>query len=590
MNEHKPPRNSADPFLLEVIKSSFDAIADQMALIILRTAHSAIVRDTMDYSTAVCDLQGRTLAQGVTNPIHLGSFYDAMQCVIARYDGDIYPDDVFIFNDPYDAAGQHLPDIYIVKPIFFDGCLVGFATTLAHHSDVGGIVPGSNAIGSTEIFQEGLRLPILKLLDKGEPNKAIWDIIALNVRVPDDLLGDIQAQMAACVIGEREIVELYRRYGAETLSDYGEHLHDYAEQLARSQIANIPDGTYEFSDCLDGLGPNPEPIVFKAKIIVKGDSVVVDWTGTSPQVRGGVNSPMPYTKAGAYCALRSIMSAEVPNCHGYTRPITVIVPKGCMLDVQFPGPCGVKGITGFRMIDCLFGALAQAVPDKVSADNSGGATLPTIAGYENGKAFVFCETVAGNWGGTADHDGQDSVAHVGANQTNVPIEMIEARFPLRVERYGIIPDTGGPGKFRGGLSIVREYRLVRGDALLMVRSDKRKFPPHGLFGGKSGAPSFNFVNPETDNIVLPVMMTEPYSMKQGDVFRHFMAGGGGYGDPLQRDPAHVLQDVIEEMISVEGAARDYGVVIEGDPPATNHAQTTRLRQHRRASERPVPPF
>ncbi|MSP68129.1 MAG: hydantoinase B/oxoprolinase family protein [Alphaproteobacteria bacterium] len=580
MTEHGPATNQPDPFLLELIRSSFDAIADQMALIMLRTAHSGIVRDTMDYSTALCDAKGRTLAQGVTNPVHLGSFYDAMQCVLRRFDGDFNGGDVFIFNDPYEAAGQHLPDIYIVKPIFFAGQLVAFATTVAHHSDVGGMVPGSNAIGSTEIFQEGLRLPILKFLERGVPVQPIWDIIRLNVRVPDDVMGDLQAQMAACTICEREVEELYRRYGGDTLGAYVEHLHDYAEQLARSQIAAIPDGVYEFSDHLDGLGENPEPIALHVKITVRGSNVVVDWTGTSPQVPGGVNAPLPFTKAAAYAALRSVMSAAVPNCHGYTRPITVVAPLGSLVNVKYPGPCGIKGITGYRMIDCLFGALAKAVPDKVAADNSGGATLPTIAGYENGKAFVFCETVAGNWGAAFDHDGQDGVAHMGANQTNIPIEMIEARFPVRIEQYGIITDTGGPGTFRGGLSVIREYRLVRGEALLMVRSDKRAFPPHGLFGGHEGAPSFNIVNPETDPVVLPVMTTEPYSIKQGDVFRHIMAGGGGFGEPLSRDPARVVQDVIEERITIAGAERDYGVVIVGNPPLVDQELTRRLRQRR----------
>ena len=260
-----------DPVLLEVIKNGFETIADEIALILLRTAYSAIVRDAMDYSTAICDSRGRTLAQGLTTPLHLGSFYDAMQHVIGQYEGRIEPGDVFIGNDPYVASGQHLPDIYIILPIFIDGALEGWSTTVAHHVDVGGIIPGSNSLGATEIYQEGLRLPFLKLYDKGNLNQAIWDIILVNVRVPELLLGDLHAQSVACHVGAREFEELFRRYGAETMHFYIDELHDYAEALARSEIAEIPDGTYEFTDHIDGLGENPETIVFHVSLTVRGD-------------------------------------------------------------------------------------------------------------------------------------------------------------------------------------------------------------------------------------------------------------------------------------------------------------------------------
>ena len=550
-----------DPFLREVIRYAFDAIADNMALTLMRTSHSGIVRDSLDFSTALSDATGQTIAQGVCTPMHLGCFQDAVGKVIQDYEGKIYPEDVFIFNDPFVAAGQHLPDIYITTPIFYGRKIVAWATALAHHSDVGGIVAGSNALGAYEIFQEGLRLPIVKFLEKGTPNQALWDVIALNVRTPDKVIGDLQAQIAACKSCEREFNELLERYGVDTVLRYADNLQDYAEQLTKSEIRQIPNGSYGFKDHIDGLGENPKPIVLQVQVTVEDERIIVDWEGSSEQVSGGVNPSFPFTKSCAYAALRSILSADIPNCEGFSRPITVNAPLGSILNPKFPAPCGARGITGYRMIDCLFGALSAALPDSVTADTTGGSTLPTISGYENGKAYVFCETFMGTWGGTSDHDGQEGVPHMGANQSNVSIEMIEQDYPIRINEYGFVPDSAGAGEFRGGLALVREYEVLSDDTVLNVRSDKRDYPPHGLFGGKEGKPSKNILNPGRTERLLPVLMTEVEKLNTGDVFRHEMAGGGGYGSPWIRNPEYVLKDVIEEKVSIEAAREDYGVII-----------------------------
>jgi N-methylhydantoinase B len=572
-----------DPFQLEVIRHSFDAVAEDMSLTLMRTAHSGIVRDSLDFSTSICDALGQPLAQGICTPMQLGSFYDAMRRLIRDYEGRISPGDVFIANDPYEAAGQHLPDIYVAMPIFDGDRIVAWSTTIAHHSDVGGIVAGSNALGAEEIYQEGLRLPIVKFVEAGRRNQALWDVIAINVRTPDKVLGDLQAQMAACMSGEREMKALFARYGTDTVLRYADHLHDYTERLTRAELREIPEGTYHFTDHIDGLGANPEPVVLQVAVTIRDGSALVDWEGTSPQVKGGINPSFPFTKACAYTAFRSILKADLPTCHGFARAIEVRAPLGSLLNPTFPAPCGARGITGYRMIDCLLGALASAVPDRVTADTSGGSTLPTIAGYRDGKAFVFCETFMGTWGGTSAHDGQSGVPHMGANQSNVPVEMIESDYPIRIERYGLVPDTGGPGRYRGGLSLTREYRVLNDEAILNIRSDKRRFPPHGLFGGGTGAPSLNLINPDAENRLLPVLMTEVEKLRRGDVYRHIMAGGGGYGDPLDRDPADVLADVIEEKVSL-GHARDaYGVVVlPGRPPCVDDAATQALRARRRA--------
>ena len=478
-----PRHLEIDPFQLELMKSCFDTIADDMALTLMRTAHSGIVRDSLDFSTALLDAEGLTVAQGICTPMHMGSFYDAMRKLIVQYDGRIDPGDVFIFNDPYAAEGQHLPDIYITTPIFTpdgrssNGRLVAWATTVAYHSDVGGIVAGSNALGAEEIFQEGLRLPVVKFMARGEPNQALWDVIALNVRTPEKVMGDLQAQLAACRSGEREMRELFERYGVDTVLDYGAHLQDYAQRLTRAEIAEFPDGVYEFTDHIEGLGENPELVVVKTTVTVAGEDVSIDFTGTSDQIRGGINPTFPFTKASCYAALRSVMVSDIPNCHGFTVPITVTAPKGSLVNPLFPSPCGARGITGYRIIDCLFGALAQALPDRVTADTAGGSTLPTIAGYENGRAFVFCETFMGTWGATSGHDGQQGVPPAGADDGGREVEA-RRRVPPRDVGRGRLrrPARARPGP--------RAARRDRGEGDPRARRARVRGGARGIRGSR----------------------------------------------------------------------------------------------------------
>ncbi|MDB5944340.1 MAG: apc4 [Ramlibacter sp.] len=544
-----------DPYLLEVLRSAFDTIADNLAITVMRTAYSEIVRESLDFSTALCDADGMTLAQGVCTPMHLGSFHDAMVNLRRSREGDIHPGDVFIFNDPFLAAGQHLPDIYVVAPVFIDGAIEGWATTLAHHSDVGGIVAGSNALGATEVFQEGLRLPILKLYVGGVPNETVWSIIEANVRTPKLVFGDLHAQVAACTNGVREFKELIERYGLDTIRAAGKALHEHAEKLVRAELAEFPRGEYTFTDHIDGLGENPTPVVFQVKVTFTGDGVIVDWAGTSPQVAGGINSTFPFTKSCAYAGIRSVLKQNVPNCHGFTVPIEVRAPEGSVVKPLFPAPTGARGITGYRMLDCLMGALAAAVPERVTADGSGGSSLPTFAGIVDGKQFVFCETLMGTSGACEAHDGQEGIAHIGANQANVPVELIEARYPLRVEEYGLVRDSGGPGRLRGGMSIKRSYRVLCDNATLNIRSDKRDHPPHGLFGGEPGKGSMTVIRRGDQQIVVPALPLTPLALKKGDLVEHTMPGGGGWGDPAERLPEAVALDLLQERIS-PAAARD----------------------------------
>jgi N-methylhydantoinase B len=578
----KPAR---DPITLEVIKHALDSIGDEMALTVMRSAYSGIVRDGLDYSTALCDAEGQLLSQGVTTPLHLGSFPDAMVILLEKCRGDIYPEDVFIFNDPYGSGGTHLPDIYIIKPIFFEGSRQGFSCTVAHQTDIGGLVPGSNSIHSTEIFQEGLCIPTLKLYERGQLNKSIIEILKKNVRVPVLVMGDIRAQLSACTVGEKAFLELAKRYGVERLKVHLQELIDYTEELVRAEIGKLPDGEYRFVDYIDGLGEEPKPIQIHVRLSIQGDTMTVDFDGTSQQVKAGINSPLPFSKSAVYVAVRSVMGADIPNNAGYFRPIIVKAPFGSVVNPKDYAPCAVRGITGFRITDTVLGALAQVLPGRVPADGEGGSSLPNIGGYHEGKPFIYVESVMGTWGGRPDRDGAEGMPHPAANQTNQPIELIEATLPLRIERYGFVQNSGGAGKFRGGLALVREWRLLAEEAVLSIRSDKRRIRPYALHGGKPGTPSWNIINPGHENErILPVLPMEGVILKQGDLFRHIMPGGGGWGNPLERDPERVLDDVLDEKLTVEYVQCAYGVVIDPER-LTIDKEATRKKRAEMLAER-----
>src|SRR5215472_930094 len=537
-----------DPISFEVIQNGLGSIVDEMALTVMRTAYSGIVKDALDYSTAFCDRRGEMIAQGLTIVLHLGSFPTAVRQILAKFAGRIDPGDVFILNDPYGSGGIHLPDIYVIEPVFIDDALEGFSCVLAHHTDVGGIVPGSNSTAATEIYQEGLRIPTLKLYARGEPNEAIFEILAKNVRVPDKVLGDLRAEIAAATIGERAYRDLARRYGAAPLRDYTAELLDVSERLAREEIRALPKGTFRCTGHIDGDSIESGPVVFQVAVTIEDDRVVVDFAGTSPQVKAGINSPLPVSQSAVYGALRLVLDPSIPNSAGYFRAIEVRASEGTVVNPRLPAACGARGITGFRIMDIVLGALAQAVPDHVPADGEGGNTILSMGGYgPGGEPWVYVDLVAGARGGGPRADGAEGVPHPASNIANSPVELIEAEAPVRIESYGLVPDSGGPGAYRGALGQIREVRCLADDAVLQIRSDKRRFPPFGLASGQPGTPSWNILNPGDGQTILPTLTMGP--IRRGDLLRHVMAGGGGWGDPLDRDPALVRADVWNEKVT-----------------------------------------
>lgn len=568
--------SAVDPVTFEVVRNALGSMVDEMALIIMRTAHSGVVKDALDYSTAFCDRNGQMIAQGLTISMHLGSFPGAVESILDHYAERLQPGDTFIMNDPYGSGGIHLPDIYVIRPVFVGGEVEAFACTVAHHTDVGGIVPGSNASTATEIYQEGLRLPTLKLFERGEPNEAIFKIVEKNVRVPKKVLGDLRAQIAAANTGQRTYLELVERYGVESLRRYTDALLDYSERLARAEIRALPNGVYRFTDYIDHDSVDPDPVVFRVAVVVEDNHLIVDFAGTSPQVRGGINSPFPFTKSAVYAAVRLVMDPSIPTSAGYFRTVEVRAEEGTVVHPVLPGACGARGITGFRIMDAVQGALAQAVPERVWADGEGGNSIVSLGGYDaRRRPFVYVDLISGARGAGAWGDGPEGVPHPGSNNANTPVELIEAEYPLRFEQYGLVPDTGGAGQFRGALAQVRELRFLGDDATLQLRSDKRRFPPYGLCGGQPGTPSSYVLNPGPDEQTLPTIGMSP--IRQGDVLRHVLAGGGGWGDPLARDPDLVRVDVASEKLSVAYAAAVYGVVIDPVSLEIDRAATVQRR-------------
>ena len=565
-----------DPITLEIMQNALASAADEMAMALYRTAYSTIVRDCLDYSTSLCDGDGQMIAQGVTIPLHLGSVPFAMETLFAKFGDDMDEGDIFILNDPFEG-GMHIPDIFIIKPVYWEGERIAFAVSTAHHLDLGGRLPGSSACDNTEIFQEGLRIPWLKLYRKGEPDEAILSLIRTNVRVPRMTLGDLRAQVSACHIGERAIKDLIRRYGRETLLECCRALMDYTEKLMRAEISSWPDGSHTFTDYMDNDGVGGGPVKLQATITIDGDSLMADFTGSSPQVPGALNNTLSFTSSVVYLCVRSVMQEDFPNTAGMFRPIDIIAPEGTVLNGVMPAASSMRGVTGFRLVDTVFGALAGLLPDRVLAAGEGGNSLIIIGGqHPDNSPYVYYELLSGTWGARPGLDGNDGLCNPANVAGNIPIEQAESEYPIRIERYGLIRDSGGAGQYRGGMCIEREWTLLEGESHLAIRSDRRDHPPYGLYGGMPGTTSNNILYHENDSEVLPTMIST--TMKAGQTFYHRQASGGGWGDPLKREPEKVAIDVKNDKVSIEAAKESFGVVLNPETVEVDEQATEELRK------------
>ena len=512
-----------DPIRLELMKNAFAAVADEMAATVVRTARSSVIKEAMDFSTGLLDLKGNLVAQGLCLPVHMGSFPPTLATVLEKFGGDIHPGDVFALNDPYTGAGLHLPDIFVFKPVFYDGKLLAFAAAIGHQTDIGGRVPGGNACDNTEIFQEGLRIPPLRIIDQGRPVEAFFDILRLNVRVPDTVIGDVKATIAACTRGERALIALAKKHGADAIMADMANLLDYSEALTRAEFGAFPDGAWDFEDFLADDGFSTDPIRIAARVIKQGTDITVDFTGTSRQVKGSINLPIAMTQSSVYACVRSIVGPNVPTNSGFMRPIHVITEEGSIVNPVSPAPVAARGLTSMRVTEAIWGALASMLPEKVFACGAQGDFGVTIAGYREKRPFVLLEFLFGTWGGRPNKDAIDALSSLAVNYSNTPVEIVEQEQPIRIEEYGFRQDSGGAGKFRGGLGLVREYRLVGVDeAVLQVRSDRQKFRPYGLKGGAPGANAGNYLRNQDDpRKALPGKFMR--SLKRGESYRHDQA-------------------------------------------------------------------
>jgi N-methylhydantoinase B len=567
-----------DPTTLGVVWGALGSIAVEIGTTVHRTAYSEQAREGQDFSVAVFDPQGRMVAQGPYSPGHMGAMSFAVRNALAAHPVEtLRPGDAILLNDPLLGSG-HLPDFFITQPAFHEGHLVGFAVNILHHTDVGGQRPGSQGVeGIFDYFQEGLRIPPTKVWTEYEEQEGIVGIIAANTRTPEKVLGDLRAQRSALRVGEQRLVELAARYGREALFAAMDEIVARTEAHMRAAIREVPDGTYDFEDFLDDSGPGTAPLRVKVAVTVDGDLVTIDYDGSSPQTASGMNSYINYTRSYSYAAVKCLADPLGPMNEGALRPITVKAPEGSFLNPRPPAGGGPRAIICYRVFEAVIGALAPALPGRVAAAASHFAN-PTFGGWDRarGRHFVAYELVLSGTGARATRDGCEAMSYA-FNASNIPVEAQEANQPIVVERFELIRDSGGAGTFRGGCGIRRDMHFLADEGLLTNLSERQKFPPYGLFGGHPGMLARTVMNPGPGEEIVPGKVSRAFAY--GDVISFQQSGAGGYGDPLARDPRRVLDDVLDDYVSVEAARARYGVVIVecAGEPTLDETATMRLR-------------
>jgi len=568
-----------DPITLEVMRNAFQSVAEEMGAALIRTALSPNIKDRRDCSTGVYSASGELVAQAEHIPLHLGLMPSVVKSTLKRFPIErLQPGDAIITNDPY-VSGSHLPDICIISPLFIEERCVGIVANLAHHVDIGGIAPGGMPTISTEIFQEGLRIPPVRIKKQGRVDEELVALITTNVRTSREALGDFQAQLAANNVGEQRLKEIITKYGQEMATHYMDELINYSERQMLARIKDLPNGVFTFEDYLEGDGLSDDRLTIRASVTIDRQNITVDFTGSSPQTRGSVNCTRPVTLACTFYALKSAIDPDLPSTGGTFRPVDTITPQGTIVNPEFPAPVSNANInTAQRIADVVLGALAQAIPHKVSAASSGSMGLFTIGGVDprTRQYYSYVETYGGGQGAVVNQDGMDGVHTNMTNTRNTPVEVIEIAYPLRVEKYGLVPNTEGPGRYRGGLGLTRELTVLDHSPTMTLGSDRLKIPPWGLQGGGSGGTVGSFIEkPDGEREMLPSKVTRAVEPGTRIVLR--TAGGGGYGDPERRDPQKVGTDVQEGFIDIQRAREHYGVVIDKNSGEVDLKATIILR-------------
>lgn len=555
--------HKADGITMQVLRYAMEQVADEMGYTLVRTARSTVIKEIKDISCAVFDRNGQTVAQAHHAPMLLTGFELGIRALRQRYTDDELDDgDVIAFNDPY-AGGQHVMDLVTFAPVKLNRRLVGFVGSIAHHSDMGGAAPGGTAGGLTEIYLEGLRLPFVKLYKRGREDRELFGILANNIRVPDKTLGDIRAQASANFVGVRRMKEIVRKYSAAVVQKCLSMLLDGSEARLRAGLRALPDGDYTGRDWVDDDGVTDDAIPLQVNIHKRDDSAVVDFAGTARQVRGNVNCPLATVYAAVYYALIAIVDPHVPPNSGCYRPFTIEAEAGTIVNPTMPAAVGARTNTVQKITEAVFRAMAPALPERVMAGSHGNITNCGFSGYYPGtnKRFVYIDIQGGGAGARPTKDGRDGQDSHLARFKNTPVEAVELEYPVRVERYELIPDSGGPGKYRGALAVRRDIRVLIDGVTWARYGDRQRFAPFGLFGGRDGAKGLFVLNPGGPGERL--MKSKGLDrLTAGDVVSLRLPGAGGYGDPAERDPARLRRDVRDGKVSRESALRDYGVALD----------------------------
>lgn len=558
-----------DTVTVEVVRNLLMSIAEETYGIIIRSAYSTNMKERHDVCTAVIDPEGNSVAQVESLAALLGSMLSVVPNIYEKFGKEnVKPGDMFIANDPYHGGGNHLPDIVIAAPAFAGEKLIGWIANIAHHSDIGGKVPGSTSGDADSLFQEGIRIPVIRIRERDELIPSVMDILLDNTRVPQERCGDLTAQMSANLIGVQRIKEAYERY-QDTLIDCMEELVLYSERRVRAVVTNLPDGEYAYTDYVDGCGEKyPDPLPIRVKVTIAGDSLTFDFTGTADQIEAPINVPYPCTKAAVFFAVKALMGADIPANEGINRAIRIIAPKGCIVNPNEPAPIGAQIDCSQRIPDAIFGALASVFPDTVVTAGNGACTTTILAGHgEIGtdNVFIFHEVIAGGGGASRRFDGLSGVQVNMTNTSNMPIEATEMEFTkILARKYELKKDSGGAGEMRGGCGIERELEILQDNVLYTGLGDRHKFHPWGLYGGLEGACGGFYLEQPDATVTQMGHKTTSKPMNKGDIIRVVTPGAGGYGDPKKRPTEKVLKDVIEEKVSVEKARDLYGVAIKID--------------------------
>ena len=576
---------SVDPITLRVLGGAFTAAAKEMAHVLYRMSYSSIIRESEDLGAGLYDAQGNEICESDTSPMHVGSLPAYIRGFLKRLQGNIHEGDVILHNHPFQGA-SHTPDLGIAVPVFWQGELIGFAAVTAHLLDMGGAAPGLN-VDVVDVWAESRLFNGIKLYNKGVRNDDLWQFFLDNVRTPEMNAGDIESMIAACQLGRERFLHLVKKYGATTVLDTAHDLMDYSERMLRKEIEKIPDGEYVApTQYLDDDGRNREqPLAVCVKVKVEGSELTIDLTGSSPEVPTGYNVPFEgSTLVASYVIVRSILLDEatypdpVPQNEGIFRPIRVVAPEGTIFNPRFPRACFSRFNQVQYLADGVNLALAQAVPDKVCAGNAAHVHFLSYSGFleEKGQYWVYLEVNEGNWGGRHGKDGLDSIACLIENTRNNPVEELDLRFPMRNERYELREEPIAPGKWRGGVGIVRENRfLVPG--FLSSEAERHFDAPKGIFNGGNGSRASMIKNPGVEGEERLYSKVTGYPMQENELLQIKTANSGAYGDPFERDPQLVLDDVLDDFITVEMAEKDYGVVIDPRTMAVDREATRRQR-------------